>query len=405
MSTVKFSFFNTLQNLTQFIAQENRNNSWRRFVSSKTMIVTSTGNRNSEQILIFINRFNNCTQEQKELSITCRSSTRVKQIFSSICRNRPVVVFTTSVYTSKRFFMQKTNHTMFSSNFSHHFHSQLVVITSKICSSENRSQFMLSRSNFVMFSFGKNSKLPQFIIQILHKSLNTRFNHTKIMILKFLTFWSLCTKQSSSSQNQIFTFIINRFINQKIFLFRTNSSFYAGNILISKQMKNTQSLLIDSLHRTEQWSFLIQSFTSIRTESSRNAQSSIFYKCVRSWIPSSITTSFKSSTQTTTWKRRSIRFTLHKFLSTKFHNNFTFRSWRNKTIMFFSSNSCQRLEPVSKMSSTFFQSPVFHSICNDISYRRVKFFTTFNSPHQLFVSFFRQTSLHHRFIKNVFTKN
>ena len=57
------------------------------------------------------------------------------------------------------------------------------------------------------------------------------------------------------------------------------------------------------------------------------------------------------------------------------------------------------------MCCAFFNGPVFHCICNNCSNRSVKFFSAFNSFHQLFVSFLRQASFHNRFIKNVFAKN
>ena len=69
-----------------------------------------------------------------------------------------------------------------------------VVVTGNVCCAENRSKFVLGRSNFVVFSFGKNSQFPEFFIQILHEFLNTGFNHSEVVIFEFLSLWRLCIK-------------------------------------------------------------------------------------------------------------------------------------------------------------------------------------------------------------------
>ena len=73
--------------------------------------------------------------------------------------------------------------------------------------------------------------------------------------------------------------------------------------------------------------------------------------------------------------------------------------------MFFGSNTCKWLEPVGIVSSALFNCPVLHSVSNNSGNRSVQFFSAFYSFHQLFISFLRQPSLHHSFVKNVFSKN
>ena len=160
---------------------------------------------------------------------------------------------------------------------------------------------MLGRSNLVMFCLGKNTKLPQLAVQILHEFLNARFNHTKVVIFEFLTLRSLCTKEGTACINQIFSFVVNALVYKEVFLFRTNSCFYAGNCFVAlKKLEYTNSLLADCLHRAEQRSLFIQSFTCIRTEGSWNTKSSVLNKSITGWIPGSITAGFKSCTNTAT---------------------------------------------------------------------------------------------------------
>ena len=159
--------------------------------------------------------------------------------------------------------MKKADHSVLCSNFTHNFHRKLVVVAGNVCRTENRRKFVLSRCNFIVFCFCKNSELPQFVVQVFHKCLNARLNHTEVMIFKFLTFRRFCAEQRASRKNKVFALVINALVYKEVFLLRTYSSFYAGNILVSEQMKNAQSLLVDCLHRAEKRSLFVQSLACI----------------------------------------------------------------------------------------------------------------------------------------------
>ena len=62
------------------------------------------------------------------------------------------------------------------------FHGELVIVGSDVGRAENRCQFVLRRSDFVMLCFGIDAQFPQFLIQIVHEGLNTRFNRAEVMI-------------------------------------------------------------------------------------------------------------------------------------------------------------------------------------------------------------------------------
>lgn len=97
---------------------------------------------------------------------------------------------------------------------------------------------MLSRSNFIMFCFGRNSKFPELFIKIMHISRYTRLQSSEIMIFHFLTFWSRSTDQCTSTEDQVFSLIIKIFIYQEVFLFRSYSCVNVFNFCVSKKTKN-----------------------------------------------------------------------------------------------------------------------------------------------------------------------
>ena len=257
-----------------------------------------------------------------------------------------------------------------------------------------------------MLSFCKDSKLPQLLVQILHEFLNAGFNVSKVVIFKLLTLWRLGTKKCSACINQILTFFPDRFINQEVFLLRTNCCNYPAHIFIAfKKAENAQGFFSDCFHRTKQRSLFIKSITCIRTEAGRNTKCTVLYESIRSRIPGSVSSGFEGGTNTTVRERRSIRFTLYKLLSGKFHNNAAVFSRLNKAVVLFGSNTSQRLEPVSVMSSAFFNRPVLHCICNYSRNIRIKLFAALNCLHQLFVSLFWKTCPHRIFIEYVFAEH
>ena len=158
-------------------------------------------------------------------------------------------MFTASVYARERLFVKQTYHIVFSCHFLHQFHSELVVVTCNIRRREDWSQLVLSRSNLIVLSLCQNAELPEFFVQVLHESLNARFNHSEVVVFKFLTFRRFRAKQSAAGKNQVLALFPNILVNEEVFLLRTDSSFYGFDSLISlKKMKDSDSLLRDCFH-------------------------------------------------------------------------------------------------------------------------------------------------------------
>ena len=149
-----------------------------------------------------------------------------------------------SVYSGKRFFMKQAHKPMLCRNLLHNFHCQLVMVRRDVCCCIDWGKFMLSRGNFVMLCLCQNTQLPKFLIQFFHKSRNPRLNHSEIMIVHLLSLWRLSAKKSTSRKSKIPPLFIHFFCNKEIFLFRSYGCVDAFHIVIAKQMKNTDCLLI-----------------------------------------------------------------------------------------------------------------------------------------------------------------
>ena len=71
---------NSFENCSQLSAKEHGYDSRRSFVSAQTMVIAGTGNRYTQQILIFINSFDDCCQESQEAQVFVRLLAGIQQV-------------------------------------------------------------------------------------------------------------------------------------------------------------------------------------------------------------------------------------------------------------------------------------------------------------------------------------
>ena len=72
---------------------------------------------------------------------------------------------------------------------------------------------MLCRRNLVMLGLSQNTQLPELFIQVCHILLYPGLYVTKVMILQLLPLGWFCTKQGTAGVDQIFSFLIQVFID------------------------------------------------------------------------------------------------------------------------------------------------------------------------------------------------
>ena len=181
-------------------------------------------------------------------------------------------MFTGTIHTVKWFLMKQALHSMLACYFFQCFHNQLVVINCNVCFCIDRCQLVLCRCYFVMLCFCGDTKFPEFFVDIFHIRSNTLTDGSEIMVIQFLSFRRHCSEQGTSGKDQIFSLQIFLFVNQEVFLFRSNGRCYFFGGCISKQSQKSQCLLVDCFHGTQQRCFLIQCLTCVRAECGRNTE-------------------------------------------------------------------------------------------------------------------------------------
>ena len=122
----------------------------------------------------------------------------------------------------KGLFMQKAHQTVLGGHFFQDLHRQLVMVGSDVAGGENGRQLVLGRGHLVVFCFGEHAKLPQFVVEILHKGLDAGLDSAKVMILQFLSLGAARSVKRTPCEDEVFALVIQRLVYQKIFLFRAD---------------------------------------------------------------------------------------------------------------------------------------------------------------------------------------
>ena len=308
-------------------------------------------------------------------------------------------MLTAAVYAVEGFFMQQANKTMAQSNTFHELHHQLVMVRCYVGSCEDRCQLVLCRSNLVMLGFSKYAQFPQLLVQILHEGKNSLFDNAEVVVVQLLPTRRFRTEKGTAGVNQVFTFFPHFFIYEEIFLFRANSTVDA-DCINTEQLQQLAGCLAGCIHGTQQRSLFIQHFASVGAEGCRNAQAVIFDKCIGGRVPCCIAAGFEGCTQATGREAGSIRFALNQLFAGEVHDYTAFSSRRNEAFMLFSGDAGHRLEPMGEMSAAMLQSPVLHSIGDDISNFQIQRSACQHCCLICLIGCSRQTVLHNTFVKN-----
>ena len=245
---VLFILFNRLENLGKVGAEEHRDDCRGRLVGAEAVVVACRGNRDAQQILIFINRFDDGTEEQEKLRVFVGRLAGFQQVCAGVGRNRPVVVLAAAVDAGKRLLVQQADHTVLFGDLLHNLHRQLIVVGGDVGRGENRRHLMLCGRNFVVLGLGENAELPQLLVQLLHKRGNAWLNRAEIVVIQFLPLRCACAEQRPAGVNQILAAVKHVFIHKEVFLLGSHRCLDAGHILVAEKMQHAERLTVDGLH-------------------------------------------------------------------------------------------------------------------------------------------------------------
>ena len=404
LAGLRIALFELVDDVSKLVAEVHGDYCRRSFVCAKAVVITSACDCHTEQVSVSIDSVNHSAERSKEDSVLVRVLTWVQEVGLTVV-HRPVVVLTRTVDTCKRLFVEEADESVTVSNLTEDFHNLHVVVASEVHFFEHRSKFELSRSDFVVAGLSRNAELPEFLFHIVHEVQNARRNATEVVVFHLLVLSRSCTEQGAASLVEVRALEVETLVDEEVFLFGTerNSDLLLGN---TEEAHEAVGGFLQSLDRTEKRSLLVESFTSVATECSRDAERCAVAVTLDesrgSRVPSGVTTSFESRTETTARERRCVRFADDQVLAAESENSLVAFGFQERVVLF-GSGTGKRLEPVSKVSSAAIKGPLFHAVCNFASDARVERCAVIDSCKKLFADVFRQVSAHGVGVENVFT--
>ena len=179
-------------------------------------------------------------------------------------------MLTGTVDAGERLFVQQANETVAVGDLAEHFHNLHVVVAGEVHFFEHRSEFELGRSDFVVAGLGRNAELPEFLFHIVHEVDDACRNATEVVVFHLLVLCRCSTEQGATGLVEVRALQVETFVDQEVFLFGTESD---GDLLLGNAEETHKAVggLLQGLNGAEKRSLLVQGFTSVATECSRDA--------------------------------------------------------------------------------------------------------------------------------------
>ena len=289
---------------------------------------------------------------------------------------------------------------MFSRHFLHDLHGKLVVVRSYVRCRIDGRQLMLRRSDLIVFGFGKDPQLPEFLVQVLHESNDPGLDNAEIMVVQLLALRRHGSEQCSSRVYKVRTLFEHLPVDQEVFLLRSDAGPDVLHIP-AEQLQDSLCLAVQRLHGAKERRFLIQRVPCVGAECRGDAQCMVFNERIGCGIPGGVASCFKCRPQAPRRKGRCVRFSLNQLFSAEFHDDTAVRGRSDKAVMLLSSNARQRLEPVGKMCGALLHGPVPHLLRHSLRNVLIQFRVLIDRSSQRTVYLCREPCPHDSVIKHL----
>ena len=390
----------SVENCGQLVAEEHRDNCGRSFVRAESVVVACGRDGDAEQILIVVNSFDNRAEEQQELCVLIGGLAGGEKVDSGIRSHGPVVVLARTVDSGERLLVEQADKSVLRGDFLHYLHGQLVVVGGDVRCGVYGCELMLRRCDFVVLGLCKNAELPELFVEVCHVSGDSRLDNSEIVVVHLLSLGRLCAEKSASAEDEVFALLIECLVNEEVFLLGADGGAHALYIGVAEESENTKSLLVESLHGTEQRRFLVECLAAVRAERRGNAEGLVFYKCVGSGIPRGVAAGFKGCSESARREGRCVRLAFYQFLARELHDNASVGCGGYEAVMLLGGNAGQGLEPVGEMGRAMLNGPVFHSGGNCVGDVIIQACSFVNSLLERLVNIGGKHCFHHSVVKN-----
>ena len=232
----------------KLIAQEHGNNRWRRLICAKALVISCVSCGLSEQICMLINRLQNAGEYQQELDVLVRRLTWIKQVDPIISHQGPVVVLAGAIDPCKRFLVKQASHMMFCRDSFERLHHDVVVVNSQGCILIDDCQLMLCRGHLIVLGLCRDTKLPEFLIDIPHERRNSLAEGSEVVVIQLLPLRRHRPEQGSACVDEILSLLERVLVNQEILLLWSDGRRHFFGLVVSEEPQQPERLCIDRIH-------------------------------------------------------------------------------------------------------------------------------------------------------------
>ena len=389
-----------LQDLAELVAQEHGDDGRRGLVGAQAVVVARGGHGDAQQVLVLVDGLDDRAEEEQELRVLIRGGAGLEQVLSVVGGDGPVVVLARAVDAVEGLFVQQADHVVVRGDLLHDLHGELVVVGRDVRRGEDRGELVLRRGDLVVLGLGEDAEFPQLLVQLLHISGNAGLDRAEVVVLHLLPLGRHRAEQRAAGILQIGARIIILLVYEEILLLRADRRRDALGVLVAKQAQDTQRLLADRIHRTQQRGLFVQDFTGIGAERRRDAQGAVLDERIARGVPGGVAARLKGGAQSAGRERGGVRLALDQFLAGKFHDDVAALGRGDEAVVLFRRDAGHRLEPMGVVGRALGDRPVLHCIGNHVCDGRVERPAFINCLLKRLVDILGQTFLHHVFIEN-----
>ncbi len=259
---------------------------------------------------------------------------------------------------------------------------------------------MLGGGDLVVLGLGQDAQLPQLLIQVSHEGGNSGLDHTKVVVIHFLTLGGLGTEQRPTGVDQVFALVVHLPVYQEVLLLRADGGADAGHVLVAEELQNPHSLPVEGLHGAKQGSLLIQSLAAVGAEGRGNAQGLALDEGVGGRIPCGVASGLEGRPQAAGGEAGRVRLAFNQLLAGKIHDHAAVGSRGDEAVVLLGGDAGQRLEPMGVVGGTVGDRPILHGGGHCIGHAGIQLCAVIDGLAQGLVDLRTQIGLHHPIVKH-----
>ena len=368
------------------------------------MIVSGCRNGGSQQPLIVVHRLNDCCQKQQELGVFVGRFAGREQVDAGISGEGPVVVLAAAIDPGKGLFVEQAHHAVLGGHPLHDLHGQLVLVGGAVGGGIDGGKLVLGRRYLVVLCFGQDAQLPQLGVQLLHKGGYPGLDGAEIVVVQLLSLGGLGAEQRSAGVDQIPALLIQRLVDQEVFLLRADRGRHVLDRLVAEQLQHPECLPVQCLHAAQKGRFFIQRLSAVGAEGCGDTEGLALDEGVAGGIPCRVAPGLKGGAQTAGGEGGGVRLPADQLLAGEFHDHSAVRRRGDKAVVLFRRDPGQGLEPVGEVGRAVLDCPVLHGGGHRVGHRRIQLGSFLDGMLQRVVHLSGQTGLHHAAVKDFTSK-